>query len=333
MTITAQVALVGDIPPYDISFLGILPSRTSEEEGVSVRYVYPESPAARAGIAAGDLIVNCQGVKLQDADQLRNMVGTHDRETGDLELSVQQKGELRKLNVKLASLPEEVPPSLPPLAKPDAADAELPATGLIEVKLPEIANNCFAYVPQSYHPDVPHGLLVWLHAPGKFSKDGIEPTWRDVCEKHGLILVAPQAAKDDAWQPTEAEFVRKAIDDVVDRYNVDATRIVAGGDQAGGTFAALVAAANLEVVRGVAMNDAALPARVAIPSSDPLQRLAYFISVAKESKLKDRIESGIERLRENKLPVSRQQLEQDAATLTEKQRAELARWTDTLDRI
>ncbi len=54
--IQRELELVAKLEPFQHGFLGILPMRTGDEKGVTVRYVYPESPAAAAGIAAGDVL-------------------------------------------------------------------------------------------------------------------------------------------------------------------------------------------------------------------------------------------------------------------------------------
>ena len=55
--IAAEVELVAKLAPYQPPLLGVLPMRTESQDGVAVRYVYPQSPAAGAGIAAGDVLV------------------------------------------------------------------------------------------------------------------------------------------------------------------------------------------------------------------------------------------------------------------------------------
>ena len=140
---------------------------------------------------------------------------THDAVADpNVAISFARSGKTQNATVKLESLPTEVPDKLPPAHKQQAAVGERPAVGLVEIKLPEIANECFAYVPENYHGSRSYGLIISLHAPGAFDKAKLEPRWRDLCQQYDLIVLAPAAAKEDGWQPTEAEFVRKAIDEV-----------------------------------------------------------------------------------------------------------------------
>ena len=52
----ADVELADKLIPYEHPFLGILPLRDAPT-GVRVRYVYPSSPAAAAGVKAGDRVI------------------------------------------------------------------------------------------------------------------------------------------------------------------------------------------------------------------------------------------------------------------------------------
>jgi serine protease Do len=300
-----------------------------------VRFVYPEGPAAKAGVQIGDEIRSVNGVPAATSTALREMIGTHDRAAQpNVEIEIVRAGKSQKVTVALGSLPTEMPGELPASvsAKP-AADEKPVATGLVDIKLPEEPNNCYAFVPPSYHSRVPHGLIVSLHAPGKFNKADVETQWSAACGKHDLIVIAPEASKKEGWEATEADFVRKAIDDAIQRYNIDRTRIVVHGHQAGGTFGYLVAFGNLDIVRGLSTVDAPLPRRVAAPDSDPMQRFAFCFWTASESQFAERITAAIKALDKKKLPVSVRDLGKSPRVLSEVEIGELARWVDSLDRI
>ena len=38
--------------------------------------------------------------------------------------------------------------------------------GTVKLKIAEFPNEAFAYVPENYNPNVPYGLVVWLHGDG-----------------------------------------------------------------------------------------------------------------------------------------------------------------------
>jgi serine protease Do len=52
-----EIKLMGSQSTVDSGFLGILPMRDDPEAGVELRFVYPDSPAAKAGLKAGDRIM------------------------------------------------------------------------------------------------------------------------------------------------------------------------------------------------------------------------------------------------------------------------------------
>ena len=56
--IEADLVLASKLEPFQHGFLGILPLRDGDDAGVTVRYVYPGSPAAEAKIEPGDVIVS-----------------------------------------------------------------------------------------------------------------------------------------------------------------------------------------------------------------------------------------------------------------------------------
>jgi serine protease Do len=228
-------------------------------------------------------------------------------------------------------LPEAVPTALPPARdSKQAAEENTPATGRIEIKIPEAPNSCIAYVPETYNSHVPYGLVVWLHPAGGSKEDELLKQWKPICEANDLILIAPKSAESARWQRTELEFIRKAIDDAVQKYHIDKTRVVAVGQDAGGGMAYLLAAQNRELIRGVAAINTPLPPSMRVPTNDPVQRLALFTTVSKKSP--PSVATGIKRLRDAKFPVTQIDVGETPRPLNADELAQLARWIDSLDR-
>ena len=59
-SLTIEAALVDALPPYRRPMLGILPVAVPEGNPVEVAWVWPEGPAAQAGILAGDRVESLQ---------------------------------------------------------------------------------------------------------------------------------------------------------------------------------------------------------------------------------------------------------------------------------
>ena len=332
--VEATVELTDKLEPYEYPFLGLLPLRgAGGQPGVAVRYVYPGSPAAEAGVRAGDRVTALGGTAVADvAGALQVLANQLPKDK--LAVTVQRGGQTQQLEVTLANLPAEFPGELPPACDPrPVAAAERPAVGAVEIKLPEEEHQCLAYVPENYHPDVPYGLVVWLHAPGGFERKSLIERWQRHCTRRDLILLAPQAADKAKWQPTEVAFIRKTIDDVLAKYHVDRTRIVVMGYQAGATLAGITAIAQRDLIRAAVLVDAPLPSRAGVPPTEPVQRLAFCLAVAKNAKLAPQVHADAKRLREIKYPVLLLEQDGEPRDLHDGELADLTRWIDTLDRF
>jgi serine protease Do len=332
--IEREIELVADIPPYEFPFLGVLPLRdASGEPGVRARYVYPESPAAKAGMRISDRILAMNGKAVADRDALFEAMAA-EVAGREIELELNSGEETKKLKLKLETLPEAIPSELPPAHGEIApAEGERPATGLVTIKIPEIANECSAYVPDTYQTNVPHGVLLWLHAAGGYKEAELVEAWKEHCARHDLILLAPKSADPQAWQRSELAFIRKALDNVLSKYNIDRKRIAIAGIQGGGSMAYLFGFGNRELAAGVIAIEAPIPPGAQIPPTDPVQRQVFFVASAKKSAVAAQAQASIERLRALKHPVTVKDLGEDARPLTTEENAELARWLDALDRI
>lgn len=328
----AEVPLVEKLAPYQHPFLGILPLRDSRP-GVGVRFVYPGSPAAKVGIQAGDRITAVNRApaigRLEMIDQVA-LSEPNKRVT----LAIERGAEKLTVDLSPARLPIDIPPELPP-AQPEPAKTADPkaATGVVEIKLPEEMNDCAAYVPNNYHPEVPHGVVVWLHGPGGLVRDALETRWKSVCEKHHFIVLSPQAANPSKWEPTDAAFIRKALDDLTSHYHIDRGRIAVYGYQAAGSMAYLVGFNHLDRVRAIVAVDAAPPARTVLPENDPLTRLAFFIATAERSPAASSSKAAAQRLAAALYPVTIKSVGEQPRDLNDSEIADLVRWLDSLDRL
>jgi serine protease Do len=331
--IEREIELVAEIAPYELPFLGILPLREpSDEPGVAVRFVYADSPAAKADLKPQDRIVSWNGKPVADREGLFELMATAGVDD-EIELEIRRGEQKNKQKLKLAAYPETIPDELPPARDQAPAGDEQPPTGLVTIKIPEIANACSAYVPETYRASVPHGVIVWLHGAGGYREQELAEAWREHCSKHDLILVAPQSSDPLKWQRDELEFVRKTLDDLLGKYNIDRRRIAVAGVEGGGAMAYLFAFANRELAPGVAAIEAPLPVGTRVPPTDAVQRQVFYLATAKQSGSAEQMQATIKQLRALKYPVTVKDLGDTARPLSEEERSELARWTDTLDRI
>jgi len=335
--IEVKLQLVAELEPYVRPELGILPLRrvTAPEEaaGVVVRQVLDGGAAAKAGLQPGDRVTALGERQTADAAALREAIIAYDP---DAEVTVQYVRDEQTESTKLVlgsqttSVPESLPPAHPPLGTPEG---ELPGTGVVDIKIPEIANECLAYVPEDYDPRIPYGLVVWLHAPGKFDKTELLEAWQPICDQHELILLAPQSADPRRWTSTEIEFIRKAMDDVLRNYSIDPARVVLHGYLAGGAMAYHVAFSHRDVCRAVVPVGAPLPMRVGDPMTDPVEPLAIYSCSSADSKVAEQITAGEKRLGEKKFPVIVVDVPAPERYLNDQELAKLVRWIDSLDRI
>ncbi len=330
--ITRELELVARLEPYEHPFLGILPMRDAPGPGVTVRYVYPDSPAAKAGIEAGDVLVSLGGKPIEDRDELLRRIDAF--QPGDeIELQLRRGKKIRKVKPALAPQPESLPPEkLSPARKTvKPFEGERPAVGVVPLKIPELKNDAWAYVPGIYNPKAPHGVVVWLHAPDAFDWDKSLSRWQPHCDAGELIFLAPKSADPKRWTPAELTLVRKLLDEIGSTYTIDPARVVVVGREGGGTLASLAAFRNRELVRGLALIDAPLAGPPG--ENEPLKRLAVYVAKAAGSDKAKQIERSITALREKKFPVTEKDLGKKPRDLNDDELSELARWIDTLDRI
>lgn len=362
-----KVALQGSQTAYDPGALGILPMRDDPEPGMEIRYVFPKGPADVAGLKAGDRImqIGLAGPKPQlmpfsGRDQFMQIMSGF---TANIELSVEVKrkegGKVETVTARLRALTDEIPDEMPKedASKKKALDKTKPVgkgpmpevkaepkkeqpkakveTGLIRRKNAAAGREYWVFVPETYDPNVAHGLVIWLHPAGRQGRDADDMTdlWGDYCEDRQLIMLGPISKNNEGWAASEAEFVIGDLQEVLGQYTIDRQRIVAHGAGIGGQMAYYLAFHARETIRAVAAHGSVLASQP--KDSIANQRLQFFISVGEKDPIAKDVADVKPKLTEKKYPVVLRVL-QDAGKqyISEEPKAfrEMIRWIDTLDR-
>jgi serine protease Do len=348
-------------------FLGILPMRDDPKLGVEIRHVFDKSPAEKAGLKVGDRIMKF-GI---DAKALTEFTGDKRGRTQFLDwLNTMSPGTQINLAVKRAGgdkidtvaatldhLPGAAPgdtvkilDKLPEVAsfKKALAPLELnnpnvkapkiveqkppmPETGLLELNTPDGEHKYWLWVYPEYDPNIAHSVIVWMHPPGKNSKedlDGWADLWDEYCRKHHIILVMP-VEKAEGWQPTYADYVVAATRETMKTYTVDSQRVVAHGIGAGGQMALHLAFNHRDLFKGALVAGAS-----AAPIKDNVanQRLSFFLVAGSLDPITKIIAESRNKLADRRYPAFfREMPERGREYLTSKEIVEAVRWLETLD--
>ena len=357
-----DVSLVGKLIPYEIPFLGILPQRKSgaaeaTEAPATVRFVFANSPAEQAGLARGDRIVKFNDTELKEASSLADVVG-RSRPGEHAQVTYVRDGQEKTVEVTLGSLPEAIVDDLPTElietatkettekpAEKDDGKVEAKDNGLVEEKVAEgvktgrysatLAGNdhdYWVYVPESYIDSHAYGLVVWIHPGGDTMEATIFKQWKSICDRRGLILIAPKSEKPAGWLPNEAEFIRQLIVQIREQYTIDGNRIVLHSFGSGAGITWLVASKHRDLVRGVVM--AGAPVLSAPSDNEPDFRQQFYFACGDGDKILPRVKASVDGLRKLKFPVTFSTLKGLGAKYPEESAIEeIGRWVDSLDRI
>ncbi|MGZ4867971.1 MAG: alpha/beta hydrolase family esterase [Candidatus Angelobacter sp.] len=94
----------------------------------------------------------------------------------------------------------------------------------------------YTFVPEKLTAPAP--LLLLLHGSGRDGMSQINE-WKELAEKEGLILAAPDSANSREWSMNVdgPEFLHEVVEAVRARHSVDGTRMYIFGHSAGAVFA------------------------------------------------------------------------------------------------
>lgn len=273
--VEAQATLAESLPPWRRPMIGIVPVRAAGDgpaagEGVEVAWVWPDSPAAGAGVAAGDRIVS-----IKDADGAAQAVNSAALLAGaigggeagrELSLLIRRKGQERTVNLAAAPLPTVAP------IEAVAPDQPAAAPVVERLEAAEIARPPLVVLPGE-KSGPPLGVLVYFGPPpgagqGPAADEAAQP-WLEAAARHRVAVVLPTAADPQRWGREDIAGVARALDSLRSRRPVDATRVAVAGRGPGGAFAWLVADALGPGVRGVASIDSGLPRQAVVEPTEP----------------------------------------------------------------
>ena len=334
-TISSEMELVAELTPFESGFLGILPVRESSEneEGVGVRHVFAESPAATLGLKNRDRILKLNDAPTPDAATLLDLVSrVQPGETASVTWS--HDGETKTEKVELTAIPDQLPDELRSVAIVPAGDAvERPEVGHFSGTIPDGEMTYWAYVPNSYNPQASYGLMVWIHPNDDTMEAAVLDKWRVICQQRGLILLAPRAESITRWTLPETAVVKQLVEQFVEDYSIDRKRIFVHTMAEGGPFGLQLVFKNRDLFAG--FSGIGTPLRGKLPENDPDFRQQFQFVVGADDPLKPRIAASVEALRKLKFPVTLHQIDGLKNGLyPEKATIEtLAIWADLLDRI
>jgi S1-C subfamily serine protease len=364
-TVTIKaIKLGGLVASFNQPFLGILPMRDDPDAGVAVRYVFPKSPAATAGIKEGDRITKAganparmQVVK--DHNQLSALLAAG-RPGAKLNLEVTPKGGKKKnVAVTLGDYIDAIPAELPAKAsfekaggakkadapkkdgkKDDKKEDQKPRvkTGLYSQKNAARDRTFWVFVPEDYDANISYAMVIWLHPVGKSKEKDIEAikfAWEDFCSDNHIILLMPTSENETGWVAGEEGFIAEAARTVMNGYRVDKRRVITHGMGVGGQMAFYLGFGARDLVRGVATIGAVLTSSP--KERVPTQPLAFFVVGGEKDPILPSIKDSTAKLGEYRYPTVYRELKEKGHQYfdfdTEKVLKELVRWVDSLDRL
>ena len=338
-----QVELVGELPPYRRACLGIGLARAAEKpskaDAAVVTWVWPDGPAAKAGILPGDRIVSIEtkgdqtGPKTGSAALFGTVAGG---EIGSVyRLVIDRSGTERTVELVAAGFPAGLPPAALTIVPPKGDAAKEPAAkedatgkndadendaekggekkatekrpdGVQRLAGPDVADPPLVVLPRG-GGDRPIGVLVFLTA-GKKDREAEAARWQQAADASMVAVLLPSSSNPVRWTPDDLQGIGKALQTLAGRRPIDRSRIAVAGMQTGGSFAWTAAEALGNAVRGVAILDAGLPVRSTIAAADPGRPLSVVVArpspdAVEADSARRRVEADVVKLEKAGIPV------------------------------
>lgn len=325
------MTLAAEIPPLELPMLGVLPARSQpkDSKGVTLRYVFPNSPAAKVSLVAGDSIEKLDNQEVTSPAQLAAQVEKL-RVGAKVVATVRRaSGTTEEVSFELTALTPEAPLDLPSDPGPAAEKEKVPArTGRLEEQIPGAEGRKYwLYVPETSQPKE-YGLVLWLHPSGRTGEAEQLGLWRSACEERGLILAGLIA--EGEWSGGDGPLLKAMLDRLMAKYPIDRQRVVIMGEQEGGEFALLAALKLKDDLRAGISIDAGL---AATPPDNEVGKRQLFVILPRSGSTRFRAtRNTLKNFKEKQIPTLELTAPEgdgiDATTVKQ-----LVLWIDSLDRI
>ena len=290
--IDVQVELIAALPPWRRPMLGIVPVRSAARDArpgpVQVAWVWADSPAAKAGLVAGDQIEAVipspveedtsgagDAVTVESAAALAGIVaGT---EVGrSLSLVISRDGKRQTIPVEVTAMPADLPADLSALVPPFApalapAGPMVPAgdAAVVErLEAAEVAQPPLVVLPAA-PPREPLAVIIYLDLPRGPVAEAEAIAWKAAAARHGVAVILPGSVDPQRWGREDIGGIKRAVATLAAKRAIDPARIAVAGRGAGAAFAWLVAESLGPAVRGVALIDSTLPRQAVVEPAEP----------------------------------------------------------------
>lgn len=337
-TLETEITLVSELAPYRHAFMGLMADTAFEEEkaiGVDVKFLWPEGPAAEAGLQIGDRITKLDSVKITSRKSLKlALAAKHAGESTTVRVVRNEKN--ISLQLTLANVPDEILSTTDLssfLNDEDNDDAQTVESE--KLKVPEFDREATYLVPSSDNLRQP-GILLWLGDGDAQSRQALIDEWAPSCRRNAMVLLIAPPEGDDGWKSDDLSYLQQLLRLAARNLNVDPSRIVVGGNGKAGQLAYALAFNAKSNLAGVISVDAPLPRTIKPPQTSPKNRLAVLTIESKESNFAPLIRRDVEKLRDQGYPTTwlpQPKTVDSPDGLAETSRATVERWLFGLDRL
>ena len=325
------LTLAAEIPPLVLPMLGVLPVRSQpkDQKGVALRFVFPNSPASKAKLEAGDVIEKINGVEIVSTSQLAALIETL-RVGASVKATVKRsQGATEEVTLELTALTPEAPLALTAdlgeIAEKDKGPAK---TGRLEEQIPGTdGRKYWVYVPETTQPKQ-YGLVLWLHPEGRTGEAEQLRLWKSACDARGLIFAGLLA--DGEWAGGDGPILKAVLERLMKKYPIDRQRVVMLGEQGGGEFALLATVKLKDDIRAGISIDSGLGQP---PPDNVVGKRQMFVILPRAGSTRFRAtQNTLKNFAKKKLPTLELPAPEDDG-LDETTVKQLVLWIDSLDRI